>query len=252
MSVANKREQPNRALEFIKVVLQSLGWYGVAGIVIAVGLAWGFAGLSEGIAEKQLGTVDHNIQYAVHSWDSPFLGHVFEFFTFLGEPLTMMLFSAIVIGLFLITRQFSLAIVSLLVTGGGAALDELFKQIFHRARPDLWQIEINGVRRPLSYSYPSGHATFSMCFFGLLACLAIIHYHSVIGKWLVALLMAIIILMIGLSRIYFGVHYPSDVAGGYILGGFWLASIMVGYNRYKYFFKRKEATVAANHSPQAE
>ena len=87
------------------------------------------------------------------------------------------------------------------------------KNIVRRARPDEFRIiEESG------YSFPSGHSMVSMAFYGLLIYLI---YKKVNNKYLknfLIILLSIIILLIGLSRIYLGVHYTSDVLAGFLLG----------------------------------
>jgi undecaprenyl-diphosphatase len=77
-------------------------------------------------------------------------------------------------------------------------------------------------------SFPSGHALASMCFFGLLAYLISVNLRSSAyraGIWALAIFL---ILFVGLSRIYFDVHYPSDVLAGYLAGLIWMSSVASG------------------------
>jgi undecaprenyl-diphosphatase len=91
------------------------------------------------------------------------------------------------------------------------------KLVFHRARPDLHRlIEIGG------YSFPSGHATNAFALYGILTFLLWRHISPQSGRILLIFISALMILMIGISRIYLGVHYPSDVIAGYFISGFWL------------------------------
>ena len=101
---------------------------------------------------------------------------------------------------------------------GGALLSFLLKNLFQRARPDLWQVVAAS-----GYSFPSGHAMVSLCFYGMAAFLVMREISS--WRWRMAVLMlaAVVSLAIGISRIYLGVHYPSDVLAGYAAGSTWLA-----------------------------
>ena len=97
---------------------------------------------------------------------------------------------------------------------GALILDNTLKHVFHRARP----APFFGMAMPASFSYPSGHSLWSASFYGLLAS----------GRLRFPLLF--FIALIGFSRIYLGVHYPTDVAGGLAVGAAWLAAVMLVFN----------------------
>lgn len=101
---------------------------------------------------------------------------------------------------------------------GGAALNELLKQVFERARPETFRVV-----EALGYSFPSGHAMVSLCFYGMLAFLIARTIRSWGWRLFVIVSASLFIFFIGLSRIYLGVHYPSDVIAGYTAGATWLA-----------------------------
>ncbi len=105
-----------------------------------------------------------------------------------------------------------------LCIAGGAVLNLLLKHLFQRARPELFRVvEESG------YSFPSGHAMVSMCFYGMAAFLIMRLVPSWRGRLTVMTLAVLLIVAIGISRIYLGVHYPSDVVAGYAAGSTWLA-----------------------------
>ena len=97
---------------------------------------------------------------------------------------------------------------------GALILDDTLKAVFHRARPSPFF----GMAVPASPSYPSGHALWSAAFYSLFAS----------GRMRFALVA--LIAVIGFSRIYLGVHYPSDVAGGLAIGAAWVATVMLVFN----------------------
>jgi membrane-associated phospholipid phosphatase len=114
-----------------------------------------------------------------------------------------------------------------------ALANEIYKVLkdwFVRPRPDLEHLV-----RVESYSYPSGHAMVGMVLYFTVAYLLIEGIESKMAKWLIALLAAVILLLIGASRIILKVHYPSDILGGYALGFIWAA---VWIFLYKYFKQR--------------
>ncbi|MGY3779333.1 phosphatase PAP2 family protein [Isobaculum melis] len=142
----------------------------------------------------------------------------FKSLTQLGNPLVVVLLSAVIV-LFLLKKKeitVSLWFVQNMALGAGL-LNKIMKEIFRRPRPDLTHLVVEK-----SWSFPSGHSMASMMFFGSLIYLS---YQTIQNRWLktsLICLASIMILMIGISRIYLGVHYPSDILGGYLLALTWL------------------------------
>jgi undecaprenyl-diphosphatase len=98
----------------------------------------------------------------------------------------------------------------------GALINVSIKYMIQRDRPDILRlIDITG------YSFPSGHSMASMSFYGFLIYLCCKNYKTR-WKYLIVSLISILILFIGISRIYLGVHYASDVLGGFSLGLLWI------------------------------
>ncbi|CUB09412.1 phosphatidylglycerophosphatase B [Bacillus cereus] len=88
------------------------------------------------------------------------------------------------------------------------------KEIMKRDRPSL-----NETLDALGYSFPSGHAMLSIMTFGFLTYIIAANLKSVTGKYVITILMGIVIVSIGLSRIILNVHYPTDILAGYCIGG---------------------------------
>lgn len=121
---------------------------------------------------------------------------------------------------------------------GSDYLNDFAKNIFQRIRPD----QIEHLVEQGEYAYPSGHAMGSMIIFGGLIFILVRYLNTLrrdtkVIKWVISIIFSILILAIGLSRIYLGVHYPSDVIGGFSLGLAWLSlSIAI----FGYPFTKKE------------
>ena len=106
---------------------------------------------------------------------------------------------------------------------GANLVNEAMKLFFHRPRPEPWF----GYPQPPTYSFPSGHSFVSFCFCLCLAEILMRHGWPLVGKvaiWSAALGCTLIV---GLSRVYLGVHYPTDVLGGYAAGIVWTMLIRV-------------------------
>jgi undecaprenyl-diphosphatase len=100
---------------------------------------------------------------------------------------------------------------------GGVAINNLLKYAFARPRPDF----VTHAARVFTTSFPSGHATLSaITYLTMGALLARIHHSLAIRIYLMSVAV-FLILLIGMSRIYLGVHYPTDVLGGWCIGAAW-------------------------------
>ncbi|MNP19214.1 putative undecaprenyl-diphosphatase YbjG [compost metagenome] len=106
-------------------------------------------------------------------------------------------------------------------------LNHLLKSLFQRERPTIHRIiEVSG------YSYPSGHSMAAFSLYGVLAFLIWRHLHTRFSRGLMIVIASLIILAIGISRIYLGVHYPTDIIGGYLMSVCWLTALIWIYQRF--------------------
>lgn len=166
---------------------------------------------------------------AVQGMESPGLTSIMIFFTTIGSTKIVILICLLIfIYLFKVLRHRGELILFTAVAAGTPLLNFILKEIFHRARPDLHRlIEIGG------YSFPSGHAMNAFSVYGILAFLLWRHIPDRLGRGMLIFFSIMMIFMIGVSRIYLGVHYPSDIIGGYLAGGFWLTSAIWVFQWYK-------------------
>jgi undecaprenyl-diphosphatase len=121
----------------------------------------------------------------------------------------------------LVLRWNRQAVLFVILLSGAYALDWKLKLAFHRTRPTPFF----GTQEPRSFSFPSGHALFSICFFGVLAAIVTERVANRRARAAIWGLAAVLICAIGLSRIYLGVHYPSDVIAGYAAAVFWAGAV---------------------------
>jgi membrane-associated phospholipid phosphatase len=133
---------------------------------------------------------------------------------------------------FFVFRRRSEAFGLLLSAGGGSALNRLVKYVVARPRPTLEQVRVSG--EWANESFPSGHVTFYVCFFGFLffVAFALLPKDSWARK-VACGLAALPVLLVGLSRVYLGAHWPSDTLGAYLFSGLWLALSLDLYRRWK-------------------
>lgn len=156
---------------------------------------------------------------AVQAQEASYITGIMKFFTEIGSTkIVVILCLLIIFFLYKVLHHRTELLLFIGVVAGSPILNLLLKEIFQRARPDLHRlIEIGG------YSFPSGHAMNAFTVYGILTFLLWRHIYNRGGRTLLLFVSSFFILMIGVSRIYLGVHYPSDIIGGYFASGFWLA-----------------------------
>jgi undecaprenyl-diphosphatase len=163
---------------------------------------------------------DMAVRAAVHGSSSSDLTGLAQLFSFIGSAPVWVTVTLIAVLLLWLAQRRKQALAMSISMTGAVLLDNGLKLLFHRARPEVFF----GVS-PDTYSFPSGHALFATCFYGTLAALLTAQFESTllhIGIWGAAVLMT---LCIGSSRVYLGVHFPTDVLAGYLAGASWLAAL---------------------------
>ncbi|MGG0643942.1 phosphatase PAP2 family protein [Sporosarcina gallistercoris] len=187
-------------------------------------LAAVFGYVASSIGNGNIVQFDTPIIHFVQGAETPWLTEVMKVFTAIGSTNGVLAISAITLSLLLYFRQKALTILFVIVVGGTAALNLVLKLFFHRARPDLNRlIEISG------YSFPSGHTMMATSLYVILAF--ILWRNARNSSRIIYVIGAIFMIgMICISRIYLGVHYPSDIVGGIISSAFWLLLAISVYN----------------------
>lgn len=207
---------------------------GVLGFVVATIALGVFVAIADVILKKQTLAFDTQILLAIRQIHTPLLDRLMVFITFLGEPWVLMLLT-IVLGLALIFQKHRLEALTLLVSSSGAlGLNIWLKEIFTRSRPALWE-QILDVK---FYSFPSGHAMVSLVVYAVLAyglALRFRHQQAIIVLGSIALIAAI-----GFSRLYIGVHWPTDVIGGYAAGLAWAITSLLGFEVTRLYRARRQ------------
>ena len=157
---------------------------------------------------------DECVLVAVQGWQSPRLDAVFRSLTYLGwYPVAVALTLAAVA--VLLARKRKAEALWLAIVVSSALLTHPLKALLGRPRPDYAIIE----PIPHSMGFPSGHAAFAIILGGMVIYLAWQYIPSPGVRWGIAAVLTLLILGVGVSRVYLGVHWPSDVLGGYLFGG---------------------------------
>jgi undecaprenyl-diphosphatase len=195
-----------------------------------------FARLSHEMQDGDIQHFDLTIRTWVHGLASPAMTSVMQALSFTGSWVLGLAFAVSLIAFLKLRWRRAATWLSITMTGA-LVLDLALKFAFHRPRP----IPFFGPA-PRTWSFPSGHALFSFCFYGVLASLIIDRTQSLAARIAIWFAAAILIAGIGFSRIYLGVHYPSDVLAGYLAAAVWV-SAMAGLDRMR-TARRKVKTTA--------
>ena len=203
--------------------------YLFSGFMISLVSLIGFCSITILGKGQKLIQFDQVLISSIQSFESPTLTLVMKFFTQIGSfPSMFVIILFVSLFLYFVLKHRIELILFIFVVAGTPMINQALKQFFHRARPDLHRlIEIGG------YSFPSGHAMNAFTVYGIITFLLWRHISSRLGRTILILISSGFIFMIGTSRIYLGVHYPSDIIGGYFASGFWLSSAIWFFQRYK-------------------
>ena len=177
---------------------------------------------------------DECVLVAVQGWRSPVLDVVFRTLTYLGwYPVAVALTLAAMAVLLVQRRRVDALLLGIVVSS--ALLTHPLKALVGRPRPDYAIIE----PIPHGMGFPSGHATFAILMGGIVIYLAWRYVANPWLRWGMAAGLALLMLGVGVSRVYLGVHWPSDVLGGYLFGGTvllvaaWLMDWLSAYSRQR-------------------
>jgi undecaprenyl-diphosphatase len=190
-------------------------------IVLAAVAASLFLGLAAAVEQDGVAGFDEALRAAMHRLASPLLTFLAEQVTWLGSLGVLALFGAIAVAVLVRAHRREEAVLLTVTMAGALVLENGLKYWFQRARPAAFFGP-----EPTTYSFPSGHALFSLCFYGGLAIVASRSIQSPVMKTGIWIATILLVLAIGGTRIYLGVHYPSDVLGGYLVAIAWIAIVL--------------------------
>lgn len=182
----------------------------LVGALLALAL---FHWLADEMLEGATLDFDEAVRAFVHRFASPVLTTVMSGISSIASLPTVLMGCVVACALLVWKQRRAEALGVLITVAGAAFLTWDLKLLFHRERPEPYF----GIPVPPDFSFPSGHALMAFCF---CAALAIAARRK--AAWVAAALVA---LGVGLSRIYLGVHYPSDILGGYLAGLIWILGV---------------------------
>ena len=219
-----------RKEQVISKLSSVLSLVGVGGLAIAGLALWLFAEIADEVLEQETDAFDTAILQTLANFHTPLLNKIMIGVTFLGEP-TVLAWLSLTFGLvLLVQKQWSSFIITVITATGAIVLNLWLKNMFSRARPELWEriIDVS------FYSFPSGHAMISLVIYGFIGY----WLASSLKSWRIPIIGITIFLIaaIGLSRLYLGVHWPTDVIAGYAAGLVWLITCILSLEVARKYF----------------
>ncbi|WP_191859646.1 phosphatase PAP2 family protein [Hanstruepera ponticola] len=222
-SLRDKLRVYNVTLPYFIIVLLAL-------MFIVFGINF-FIEFTETLIDDELVGFDNSVTDFVLSYRSPAFTSYFKFVTDLGDVegyIAVTVIGAIISKVVLKKWKYILQIGIVMII---SALSNLvLKRVFNRARPTIEQLVTAE-----SLSYPSGHAMAAMSFYGFVIYLFYKMKMNRFLKYTGMIIFAFLILSIGVSRIYLGVHYPSDIVAGFIAGAVWVVFCIIVFNLIEVF-----------------
>lgn len=187
-------------------------------------LIWAFVGITDEVVEGESHFADRlmlrmlrNPEDSSRPLGPRWLEHAAIDWTALGSAPVLTLLVASVVGFMMLTRRFGSAALVLSATVGGSLLVTIMKRGFSRPRPDI----VPELTEHLNYSFPSGHAATAAVVYLTLAAIICPVLTRRRDRVYILGVATFITALVGLTRIYLGVHYPTDVAAGWCVGGAW-------------------------------
>lgn len=195
-----------------------------------------FAYIARGISLDTINGFDSTIINTVQGWEADWLTPVMKAFTFIGSTkFVLFLIAAGFAILLFVVRNRADAFFFFAALGGTGVLNQTLKFIFKRERPDIHRlVDVTG------FSFPSGHTMMAFSLYAVIAYILWRHIRTAASKILLIILACFMFAMIGISRIYLGVHFPSDVLGGTAASAFWM---IIAISVYGYAMDRRKRAV---------
>ena len=222
------------------------GFYAAVGTFLLLSLAVMLAGvaafalLADAVTAGQTLALDRAILLWLNQFGSPGLDNFALNVTALGSGVVVGLVCALASAYLWGSRHHYSAVLLWVALGGSWILSSTLKAFFNRPRPDLFEW-----RTPHAFeaSFPSGHSITAMVGYATLAYLVARLLPQRGLRWLTVGAAALIVALVGWSRMYLGVHWPSDVVGGYATGLAWASFCGLGLSAVRYFRTRRPEVV---------
>ncbi|MFL6529968.1 MAG: phosphatase PAP2 family protein [Chthoniobacterales bacterium] len=217
---------------------ETLGLHVTIGVLVMIAGAFCFSEIAEHLGDTTAQVaLDHRVTNWFHLHAQPRLTVIALVITFFGSVSFVTFVSVVCAIYFTIHQAWNRLIALLLTIGGGSLLNLLLKHFFHRQRPVL--------ENPLvtlgSFGFPSGHTMGSTLLYGLLALIAARFIKQLEWRVVVFIAASVMVALIGLSRIYLGAHFLTDVLAAIAIGIAWLTFCWTTTETFRKHSRRRQS-----------
>lgn len=189
-------------------------WRFIAFLGVLVGA---FIFLTTNVMNGGVDKLDQYVMNVVKPLQSDFFTIIMMVFSFIGATMPVIIISCLLLlVIYRLYRNWHEVLLFIVVLSGSTALNLFLKYSFKRERPLSQLVTETG------FSYPSGHMMAAVSLYGIITFLFWKHIQTFWRRILLLILCTMMILIIGFSRIYLGVHYTSDIIGAFLISGMWL------------------------------
>jgi membrane-associated phospholipid phosphatase len=208
----------------VEKLLKALTSYYTIALAIAIIFAWLFGWLADEVLEREFTSINTAILLNIHAHHTPVLDNLALTITSIGSPIGIVIIGIIFISSLLLMKRYVDLGTFAVVLIGSAVLQLTFKLLFHQVRPRVFE--------PLvvenDFSFPSGHSLTSFAIWGFFAWWIISLNARIVWRWVLGALGLSIGFLVALSRLYAGVHWPTDVLAGMLLAFAWIGICVTG------------------------
>lgn len=232
-------------IDRVGTLLGALGIFLIVGIIVAAIGTWVFTEITETVIAGRTQAFDEAVLRWISTHHTSALDGAMLEITALGTAAVAMMIVCVAALFLALTRHKYSALLLLVATTGGLLLDLVLKLRFDRPRPHIFTWGAQAV----SSSFPSGHAMSATIVYSTVAYLAARLQKQRWARSLTMVFAALVVLLICLSRLYLGVHYPSDVLAGVVVGLSWAAFCMATLEAIQRYSERNAREVTKDEAP---
>ena len=202
----------------------------LVGLLFLVSLFLLFHLIHDVFADKDTG-LDYMLFALSDRISSPAMTRTMRIISFLGSVRYLIIVPALLVLLFSFYRDMRWnGLRVLIISFTTSMLNQLLKNYFERPRPAFALVDMSG------FSFPSGHTMIGGVFHGLIIYIIWTTVENKVWRWALSLFFTLIVVLVGLSRIYLKVHYATDVAAGYLIGLLWLITSLYLLRQIEIFY----------------